>query len=162
MAAILRSLGAAVVLVLVVVSTVSAGAPERHSERGTIDGWGFAECDGFDIIATGWFSIDEALFTNRDGSERIVQQFKWDYTMWRTDNDTVVGTGKGSSVLLAPIDGTPASTWVGVRIMERFVDGSTVSEVGRITWDTEGNVVFDAGRHPFSTIGVDRCEYVAP
>ena len=70
MAAILRSLGAAVVMVLVLVSTVSAGSPERHSERGTIDGWGFAECDGFDITATGWFSIDEALFTNRDGSER--------------------------------------------------------------------------------------------
>jgi hypothetical protein len=162
MVTILRSLGAAVVLVLVVVSTASAGAPERHSERGTIDGWGFAECDGFDIIATGGFSIDEALFTNRDGSRRIVQQFKWDYTMWRTDNDTVVGTGGGSSVLLAPIDGTPAGTWVGVRVIERFVDGSTVSEIGRITWDTEGNVVFDAGRHPFSTIGVDRCEHVEP
>jgi hypothetical protein len=63
--------------VLVVVSTASAGAPERHAERATIDGWGFAECDGFDIIATGGFS-------------------------------------------------------------------------------------FDAGRHPFSTIGVDRCEHVAP
>ena len=162
MTAILRSLGAAVVLVLVAVSTVSAAAPERFSERGTIDGWGFAECDGFDIIATGWFSSDEAVFTDRDGSERIVQQVKWDFTRWRTDNDTVVGTGNGSSVLLAPIDGTPAGTWVGVRVIERFVDGSTVSEVGRITWDTEGNVVFDAGRHPFSTIGVDRCEYVAP
>jgi hypothetical protein len=161
MAAILRSLGAAVVLTLVVTATVSAAGPERSSEDVTIDDWAFAECDGFDILAVGWISIKEAVFTNHDGSQRIVLQLRWDYTMRRSDNDTVVGTGGGSSVLLAPIDGTPASTWVGARIIERFVDGSTVSEIGRIVWDTEGNVVFDAGRHPFSTVGVDRCEHVA-
>jgi hypothetical protein len=162
MAAILRSLGAAAVLALVVTATVSAAGPERFSEDGTIDGWVFAECDGFDIIADGWFEIDEALYTNHDGTLRIVHRFSWDYTMWRSDNEAVIGTGGGHAVLLAPIDGTPAGTWVGARTIERYVDGSTVAEIGRIVWDAEGNVVFDAGSHPFSTIGVDRCEHVAP
>lgn len=161
MAAILRSLGAAVVLVLAATASVSAAGPERYSEDGTMDGWVFAECDGFDIVTTGWFELDEALYTNHDGTLRIIHRFSWDYTLWRTDLETVVGTGGGHAVLLAPIDGTPAGTWVGARTIERYADGSTVAEIGRIVWDTEGNVVFDAGMHPFGTVGVDRCEHVA-
>jgi len=161
-AAILRSLGAAVVMLLVVASTVSAGGPERYSGQETIDGWVFAECDGFDIVADGWFEIDEAVYTNHDGTLRIIQRFSWHYTLSRTDRETVVGTGGGTSVLLAALDGTNSGTYVGVRTTERYVDGSVVAEIGRVVFDTDGNAVFIAGPHPFETSGVDRCEHVAP
>jgi hypothetical protein len=133
MTAILRSLGAAIVLVLVATASVSAAGPERYSEDGTIDGWVFAECDGFDVVADGWFAFDEAVYTNRDGTLRIVHRFSWEYTLSRTDLETVVRTGGGRAVLLAPLDGHPTGTWVGAHTIE-----------------------------PSETTGVERCEHVVP
>lgn len=159
MARFLRSFGIASVFAFVLATPVAGGAPERFSEDATFE-FTFAECDGFDIVAAGSLSFHEAVFTNHDGTERIVHQFKIEYTMIRSDDATIVGTGRGNSVLLAPLDGTPASTWVGARAIERYVGGSTVVEIGRIVFDTAGDPVFVAGPHPFSTIGVDRCAYV--
>ena len=146
---------------LVFAASVNAAGPERSSDSGTIDGWVFAECDGFDIIANGWLAFDEAEYTNHDGTLRIIQRFKWEYTLSRSDLSEVIGTGGGTNVLLAPIDGTSASTYLGVRTIERYTDGSTVAEIGRIVFDTNGDPSFIAGPHPFETVGVDRCEHVA-
>jgi hypothetical protein len=161
MSVFLRSLGGAAALILVLAASVSAAAPDRFSDGGTID-FAFAECDGFDILAAGSFSIAEADFTNPDGTLREIQQFSWQYELTRSDTGAVVGEGSGRSVLLAPLDGLPDGTYVGVRLFERYVDGSTIAEVGRIVFDTEGEPIFIAGPHPFETTDVDRCTHVQP
>lgn len=145
---------------LVVAWSVSAGAPVRFSDSGTFEGT-FAECQGFDILGAGSFEIDEADYTDRDGNLREIQRFSIEYTMSRSDTGEVVGTGWGRSVLLAPLDGFPDGTYVGVRALERFANGSWVVETGRIVFDTTGTPIFVAGPHPFETTGVDRCENVA-
>lgn len=157
----LRSIAMGSVLAVLVSVPVLGVTPARSFYGGTFE-FPFAECDGFEIIGSGWFAINEGVFASRDGSERIIQQFMLGYSMSRSDTGAIVGTGQGSSVLHAPLDGTSTSTWVGARAIERYAGGSSVVEIGRIVFDSEGDPVFVAGPHPFSTTGVDRCSYVQP
>jgi hypothetical protein len=161
MAVALRSLVAAGALILILAAPAAASGPERFRDGSDFE-FTFAECASFDIVGTGWFELSDAVFTASDGTQRIIEQFHWEYTLTRSDLGTVVGTGGGRSVLLAPLDGTPASTYAGVRTDERYVDGSRVAEIGRIVFDTAGDPVFIAGPHPFETTGVDRCAHVQP
>jgi hypothetical protein len=162
---LVRSLGNAVVLAALVATglatSVLAGAPERESFADSFE-FAFAECETFDIIGTGSFEIDATVFTNADGSQRLIERLKIAFTLSRSDTGAVVGEGWGNSILLAPLSGLPDGTYVGLRTFETYADGSSIVEVGRIVFDANGDPVFIAGPHPFETTGVDRCEHVDP
>lgn len=56
-------------------------------------------------------------------------------------------------------DGTP--TWLGLPV-KIVIDGEIVlMDVGRLVQDEDGNVVFEAGRHPFFENGFDLCAALA-
>lgn len=159
MSGLRRVVGLAIMMTAVFAAPVRAAAPEQSGFEFDFE-WTFAECASFDVIAIGWLRVQDSVFTERDGSQRIVEQFAWQYTLTRSDDESVVGSGGGHSTLLAPLDGTQASTWVGVRTTERYLSGVTVREVGRIVFDEAGEPSFVAGSHPFGTVGVDRCALV--
>jgi hypothetical protein len=156
MSGLRRVVGLAMLLAAVFAVPVRAAAPEQSAFETDFEA-PFAACTSFEVIAIGWLRVQDMVFAERDGSQRIVEQFAWQYTLIRSDDGSVVGSGGGHSTLLAPLDGTQASTWVGVRTTERYLSGVTVREVGRIVFDEAGEPVFVAGPHPFGTSGVDRC-----
>ena len=160
-----RSLGAALAFAALFAAALAvpaqAGPPERDGFADSFE-FVYADCGGFEIIAEGSLSGQEALFTDSEGNQRIILQFNIEYSMTRSDTGAWIGSGFGHSVLKAPIDGLLTSTWIGLRAKESYADGSVVYEVGRIMFDGQGDPVFVAGPHPFGTVGVDRCEFVDP
>lgn len=156
-----RSIGLAATLVAGSVATVAATAPERNRFSDTFEDVAFESCDGYDLLGTGEASGVEALFIDADGNERIRLVFSISITWTRSDTGEVVGTEFGHSVLLAPLDGTPQSTWVGIRAKGDFTSGDGFLEVGYIYFDTNGDPAFVAGPHPLETGEATRCDYVA-
>jgi hypothetical protein len=96
----------------------------------------FVTADGIRLFT--FFIVGSTTFSTADGSEVTVQYAQ-------SFRDTLDGT---FTVLGLPL--------------KVIVDGEVVSlDVGRLVFDEEGNIVFDAGSHQFFNQDVDICGLLA-